>query len=50
MKDEDGPDVARRFYEEVLKENDDGGTRHTWAAHALQVVIKELRATRGTHH
>ena len=43
MEDEDGPELAKRFYEEMLKGDSDTGTRHTRAAHALCKVTRRMR-------
>ena len=43
MKDEDGPDVAARFYEEMLEGEGHDGGRHKRAARALWIVTREMK-------
>ena len=43
MEDEDGPNVAKWFYEAMFKDDDNDGQRHTRAAKALSKVTRMLR-------
>ena len=43
MEDEDGPKIAKHFYEEMLKGDIDASERHKRAAHALRRVTRKMK-------